>query len=125
MGVKRRNMAIGISGVDEQRFIDLFEGNMELYVSILHAFVGKTPAQLNKMRNVSQATLADYTNNIHALKGACANICAEEARKTALQLEMMAKANDLSGILANNEAFMQYMDGLLVRLQNWLNDHPG
>jgi HPt (histidine-containing phosphotransfer) domain-containing protein len=116
-------MAIGIPGVDEQIFADLFEGDTALYVSILSSFVGKTPGVLNSLRKVSQATLADYTNNIHGLKGACANICAEEARKTAQKLEMTAKSGDLPGVLAENEAFLKYMEELLVQLQNWLRDH--
>jgi HPt (histidine-containing phosphotransfer) domain-containing protein len=119
------NMAIGIPGIDEKSFLDLFEGNMELYVSVLGAFVGKIPGVLTSLRNVSQATLADYTITIHGLKGSCANICAEEARKTALKLEMMAKAGDLSGILANNEAFLKYMDNLIIDLQNWLKKQKG
>jgi HPt (histidine-containing phosphotransfer) domain-containing protein len=118
-------MAIGIPGEDEQGFLDLFEGDMELYVTILSTFVGKTPGVLTSLRNVSQATLADYTNNIHGLKGACANICAEEARKTALKLEMMAKAGDLSGVLAENEAFLKYMEEFMVRLQSWLKNNAG
>jgi HPt (histidine-containing phosphotransfer) domain-containing protein len=118
-------MAIGIPGVDEQIFIDLFEGNTELYVFVLQTFVGKTPTVLNSLRNVSQATLADYTNNIHALKGACANVCAEEARKTAAKLEMMAKAGDISGIQAANQAFLKQMEELLAGLQNWLKNHQG
>jgi HPt (histidine-containing phosphotransfer) domain-containing protein len=118
-------MAIGISGVDEQIFADLFEGDTALFVSIASSFVGKTPGVLNSLRKVSQATLADYTNNIHALKGACANICAEEARKTALKLEMAAKAGDLPGVLAGNEAFLKYMEELLARLQNWLKNNTG
>jgi HPt (histidine-containing phosphotransfer) domain-containing protein len=118
-------MAIGIPGVDEQSFADLFEGDTALYVSILSSFVGKTPGVLNSLRNVSQATLADYTNNIHGLKGACANICAEEARKTALKLEMMAKDGDLTGVLASNPAFIKYMEDLLIGLGNWLKNHEG
>jgi HPt (histidine-containing phosphotransfer) domain-containing protein len=118
-------MAIGISGVDEQSFLDLFDGDMELYVSILRSFVGKTPVTLNSLRNVSETTLADYANNVHGIKGACANICAEEARKTASKLEMMAKIGDLTGVLADNEAFLKYMDNLMIDLQNWLKDHPG
>jgi HPt (histidine-containing phosphotransfer) domain-containing protein len=116
-------MKIGIYGVDEEGFAELFEGNMELYVSILKSFVGKTPGVINSLRNVSQATLADYFTNIHGLKGACANICAEDARKTASKLETMARAGDLSGVLAANEDFLKYMDDLMDRLQNWLKDH--
>jgi HPt (histidine-containing phosphotransfer) domain-containing protein len=118
-------MAIGILGVDEQGFADLFEGDIGLYESIASSFVGKTPGVLNSLRNVSQATLADYTNKIHGLKGACANVCAEEARETALKLEMMAKAGDLSGVLDLNPVFIKYMEDLLIGLGNWLKNHEG
>jgi HPt (histidine-containing phosphotransfer) domain-containing protein len=116
-------MAIGITGVDEKIFLDLFEGDKELFTSILSSFVGKTPGVLTSLRNVSQAALGDYANNIHGLKGSCANVCAEEARVTASKLEMMAKAGDLSGVLAANEAFLKYMDNLMNDMQNWLKDH--
>jgi HPt (histidine-containing phosphotransfer) domain-containing protein len=124
-GSKGRDMAVGIPGVDEQSFANLFEGDMELFVSILNTFIGKTPGVVNSLRTVSQATLGDYANKVHGLKGACANICAEEARKTASKLEMMAKAGDLSGVLANNEGFLKYMDNLLKDLQKWLKDRQG
>jgi HPt (histidine-containing phosphotransfer) domain-containing protein len=118
-------MAIGIPGVDEQIFIELFEGNAELYMFVLQTFVGKTPGVLNNLRNVSQATLADYINNIHGLKGACATICAEEARKTAAELELMAKAGNVSGVLAANGAFLKQMEDLLDGLQGWLKNYSG
>jgi hypothetical protein len=57
-------MAIGISEAGEQNFLDLFEGNIELYMSVLNSFSGKTPGVLDSLRNVSQAALADYTDNI-------------------------------------------------------------
>jgi HPt (histidine-containing phosphotransfer) domain-containing protein len=115
-------VAVGIPGVDEQSLLDLFEGNMALYKTVLGFFIEKAPAALDRLRNVSQDTLSDYTNNIHGLKGACANICAEEARKKALELEMTAKAGDLAGVLAGNEPFLKYMEELLAGLQNWIND---
>jgi HPt (histidine-containing phosphotransfer) domain-containing protein len=116
-------MAAIITGVDEQSLIHLFEGNTALYVSVLRSFVGNAPGLLSGLHNVSQATLADYINIIHGLKGACANICAEEARKKALKLEMMAKSGDLPGLMACNEAFLKYMDELLAGLQTWLKNY--
>jgi hypothetical protein len=116
-------MAIGIPGVDEHIFLDLFEGNMELFVSVLRIFADKAPVTVDSLRNVSQATLPDYAINIHALKGACANVCAEEARKAALELEMTAKAGDLAGVLARNEAFLKKMDELLANVQKWLKNY--
>ncbi|MDR0302202.1 MAG: Hpt domain-containing protein [Treponema sp.] len=116
-------MVIGIPGVNDKIFLDLFDNDIELFSSVLQAFVGKTAGVLNSLRNVSQDTLADYTNNIHALKGACANICAEEARETAEKLEMMAKAGDISGILVINGDFLKYMEDMLDNLKNWLKNH--
>jgi HPt (histidine-containing phosphotransfer) domain-containing protein len=118
----RGDMTIGIPGVDEQKFVSLFEGDTELYMSVLRSFTEKTPGVMDKLRNVSQAALPAYIDNIHSLKGACANVCAEEAREKALNLEMMAKAGDFPGVLACNEAFLKYMEDLLDGLQNWLKD---
>jgi HPt (histidine-containing phosphotransfer) domain-containing protein len=116
-------MAIGIPGIDEAIFQDLMEGDEELYKSVLSSFVTKTPTVLTKLAAVSQATLAEYANNIHALKGACANICAEEARKMAYSLEQKSRAGDLTGVLAENGPFLKYVEDLLVKLQNWLKKH--
>jgi len=116
-------MALNIPGVDEEIFRDLFDGDVDLYVSVLSAFVDKTPAVLGNLTTVSKESLADYSTNIHGLKGACANICAEEARKAALKLETMSKDGNLSGVLAENEAFLKYMKVLMGNLQIWLKNH--
>ena len=116
-------MALNISGVDEGIFNDLMDGDEALYITILQSFVGKTPEVIKKLATVSKETLPEYANNIHAFKGACANICAEEARKTALKLEQMAKAGDLSGVLAENGPFLKYIDDLMVKLKDWLSKH--
>jgi len=116
-------MPINIPGVDEEMYKDLFEDNSDLYITVLRSFVGKTPGVLNTLRTVSQETLADYANTIHGLKGACANVCAEEARKTAANLEKTAKAGNLSGVLAENGAFLKQMEVLIGNLQMWLGNH--
>jgi HPt (histidine-containing phosphotransfer) domain-containing protein len=118
-------MAIDIPGVDEGTFLDLFEGDVKLFQAVLTSFVSKTPGVLSKLAVVSRDTLQDYANNIHGLKGACANICAEEARKSALKLETMSRADDLSGVLAENGTFLKYMEDLLEKLQNWMKNHQG
>ena len=116
-------MALGITGVDEGIFNDLMDGDEELYKSIVSSFVDKTPATLAKLAAVSAETLADYAKTVHALKGACANVCAEEARKMAYSLEQKSKAGDLAGVLAENAPFLKYVEELIVRLQDWLKKH--
>jgi len=112
-------MAIGIKGIDEGNFNDLMDGDEDLYVSVLSAYIKNTPDVLNKMRKVSNETLADYAITVHGFKGACANICAEEGRKMALSLEQKARAGDLAGVLAENEPFIKYAEELLGRLKDW------
>jgi HPt (histidine-containing phosphotransfer) domain-containing protein len=116
-------MAIGILGVDEGIFQDLMDGDEDLYISVLISFVSKTPSVVNKLKNVSNETLADYATTIHGFKGACANICAEEARKMAHSLEQKSRNGDLAGVLAENGPFLKYIEDLMVKLQDWLQQH--
>jgi len=116
-------MAIGIPGVDENIFQDLLDGDEDLFVTVLRTFVDKTPESLSKLAEVSNETLADYAILVHGVKGACANICAEEARQMAYKLEQMSRAGDLAGVLADNGPFLKYMEDLMGKLQNWLKNH--
>jgi HPt (histidine-containing phosphotransfer) domain-containing protein len=118
-------MAFGIPGVDEEKFFDLFDNDMELYIIVLRTFVTSTPSTLDKLRNVSQETLPNYATHIHGVKGTTTNIGAEEARQKAIKLEAMAKAGDFSGVQAGNEAFLKYMDDLLDNLKNWIDNYKG
>ncbi|MDR2716703.1 MAG: Hpt domain-containing protein [Treponema sp.] len=116
-------MALGIPGVDEGVFNDLFDGDEEVYVSVLSSFIDKTPSVLSKLATVTAENLKDYADTVHGLKGACANVCAEEARKMALDLELKAKAGDLAYCQSNNGAFLKYVQDLLPKLQDWYKKH--
>jgi HPt (histidine-containing phosphotransfer) domain-containing protein len=116
-------MALGIPGIDEGTFQDLMDSDEELYGSVLSSFVSTTPAVLSKLAAVTKETLADYANNVHGFKGACAAICAEEARKMALSLEQKSRAGDFAGVQAGNEPFLKYVEDLMVKLQDWLKNH--
>ncbi|MDR2702288.1 MAG: Hpt domain-containing protein [Spirochaetaceae bacterium] len=116
-------MALNIPGVDEGVFGDLFDGDEEVYVSVLSSFIDKTPAVLSKLATVSADNLKDYADTVHGLKGACANVCAEEARKMALELEMAAKGGDLAAVQAKNGTFLKYVEDLLPKLKDWYKNH--
>jgi HPt (histidine-containing phosphotransfer) domain-containing protein len=72
------------------------------------------------MRHVSQEKLHDYAISAHAAKGISEYVGAEEVKKTAKQLEAMAKDGDLAGILAQNEAFIKYAGNIVNDIKNWL-----
>ena len=117
-------MAIGIPEVDEGIFKDLMDGDEDMFKTVLSTFVDKTPGSLAKLANPTKETLADYAILVHGVKGACASVCAEEARKKAFSLEQKARAGDLAGVQSENAPFLKYMENLLAKFNDWLkNQH--
>jgi len=113
-------MQIEIPGIDPETVLYSYDDDIEIYKSILHAFVDKIPALLDKIRNVSSGTLPDYIIKIHALKGSGGNIGAKETMAAAARLEAMAKNGDLDGVLAGNEAFLERTRALIDDIKKWL-----
>jgi HPt (histidine-containing phosphotransfer) domain-containing protein len=72
------------------------------------------------MRSVSAGTLTDYKIKVHGVKNTSESIGAMEARRMAAELEVLAKAGDLSGVLGKNEALLRHVDELLGNIQQWL-----
>jgi HPt (histidine-containing phosphotransfer) domain-containing protein len=118
-------MAIGIPGVDEAVFNDLLGGDEDLFMTVLTTFVEKMPVSLTKLANPTKETLEDYRIRVHAVKGACANICAEDLRKKAFDLEMKAKDGDLAGVQAGNGALIKEVEEMIEKSKNWLKNHQG
>jgi HPt (histidine-containing phosphotransfer) domain-containing protein len=113
-------MNIQIPGINAKKGLDLFDDDVDIYLVVLRSWLTNTPAVLDKLRNVSAETLADYAISIHGIKGTSANIGAEEVIKAAVILENMAKNGDISGVLANNSAFLKLADVLVEDVRNWL-----
>jgi len=113
-------MAIEIPGLDAASGLDLCDGNMAIYLNALRLYVSSIPADLEKMRGVSQETLADYAVTAHSVKSMSEYIGAEEARKNAKQLELAAKNGDWAGVSAQNETFIQYAQGIVGSVRSWL-----
>ena len=113
-------MVIDIPGVDHGRVMELYNGNMKIFMPVLRSYLSVIPDSLAKLSQVSAETLPQYTITVHGVKGTSDSIGAEEARKMALELEMLAKAGDLSGVLAKNEALIAYEKELLDNIQKWL-----
>ena len=120
-------MAIKIPGLDVNSGLDLCGDNMEIYLNSLLLYVSGVPADLEKMRNVSRETLGDYSIIAHKVKNMSQYIGAEEAGKTAKQLETMASDGDLAGVLAHNKAFIKHAEKLVGTIRRWLaeNHHDG
>jgi len=122
-GKKEKNMAVDISGVDHSKIIELYDGDMDIYLPILRSYLSVIPKTLDKIQSVSADTLPEYTIKVHGIKSTSEGIGAQEARKMAAEMENLAKAGDLSGILAKNDAFIKYISDLIKNIQNWLAQH--
>jgi len=121
-------MNIDIPGVDIEILEDLYEDDTDLFVKVARSYVSNTPAVLDKLRlmegpNVSAEALADYAIAIHSLKGTSTTVGADETRAAALNLEKLAKAGDLAGVIAENPAFIKHMEKLLDDIRKWLEKH--
>ena len=117
---REKDMKIDIPGVDEERIIELYDGDFDIFLPVLRSYLSVIPDTLDKISNVSAETLQDYTIKVHGIKSTSDSIGAEEARKMALELEMLGKAGNLSEVQAKNEAFLQYVRTLLGNIQSWL-----
>ena len=118
-------MAIEIPGLDAGSGLDLCDGNMKIYLNSLRLFVSSTPGSLEKMKSVSAETLDKYSITAHGVKSMSEYAGAEELRKTAKELEAMAKAGDLAGVMAHNEAFIKNAESIVDGVRNWLaKNHP-
>jgi len=117
---KEKDMKIEIPGVDEAKVMDLYGGDMDIYLPVLRSYVSVMPEALEKMSHVSAENLSDYLVQVHGIKSTSDSIGAEEARKMAYDLEVLAKAGDIAGVLAKNEALLQCIKDLMVNIQKWL-----
>jgi HPt (histidine-containing phosphotransfer) domain-containing protein len=114
-----------IPGIDTKKGLDMYAGEMEVYLSVLRSYTANTPAVIEKLRCVTAKTLPDYAIHVHGLKGASASIGADDIRQRGLDLEIKAKAGDLQGVLELNEAFLRDTETLVTTIKVWLlgQDH--
>jgi len=117
---KEKDVKIDIPGVDEEKVMDIYGGDMDIFLPVLRSYLSVIPESLEKMSRVSAETLPQYTVTVHGVKSTSDSIGAEKARKMALELEMAAKAGDFPLISAKNGALIQYVKELLVNIQKWL-----
>jgi hypothetical protein len=86
-------------------------------MSALRSFITNAQEITDKLLLVSQENLPDYAVNIHGLKSISSWICAEDIRARAANLETLAKAGDLSGVITLNDGFLKDTKTFIACLQ--------
>jgi len=118
-----RDWSIGeIDGLHIAKGMSRCGGAMESYLRIVASYVSHTPSQLEKIRAVTQETLADYAITVHGIKGSSRTIGADVLGTRAETLEKAAKAGDFAFILANNQDFLEATEKLLAALSASLQE---
>jgi HPt (histidine-containing phosphotransfer) domain-containing protein len=118
-----KQIKIEIPELDTDSGLGLCDGDTGIYLHSLRLFASNMPATLEKLRSVTEEKLSDYAISVHGIKGMSQYIGAETARETAKKLEFLAKDGNFKGVLAENEAFIKYVEKIINGIKNWLEKH--
>jgi len=116
-------MELKIAGLDTNLGLSYYGDELDIYLPLLHSYILNTPASLDKIRTVTHESLKEYAITIHGLKGTSASIGAETIREAASNLEKMAKAGDLNGVLTNNRNFIENTEIIIASIKEWIDDY--
>ena len=116
-------MQINIPGVNAEAGLDLYDGDMEIFLFALESFVSNTTMEMEKFRNVTQESLSQCAITAHGLKSTSAAIGAEDLSEKFRILETAAKAGDLPGVLSGNGELIKDTEILVNEIKNWLLVH--
>jgi signal transduction histidine kinase/DNA-binding response OmpR family regulator len=122
---KEKSMEVDIPGVDNERIKKIYGKKFNIYLNVLRSYLDVVPKSLEEMSKVSAETLPAYVTSVHGVKSVSDFIGAEEARKMALELEMLGRANDLAGVLAKNDTFIKYAKELIVNVEKYISKLDG
>ena len=119
-----------IPGLDVEKGLDVFDGEMDDYMAALQSYAKNAPVIIDKLRGfikdgVAAEKLPGYAIDIHGLKSISAWICAENIREGALELELLAKAGDISAVTARNETFLNNAEKFINDLKPLLEKSSG
>ena len=114
-----------VAGLDAQRGLDIFGGDMESYASALKSFIKNAPEIIDRLRGVTEENLPEYAVNIHGLKSISGWICADGIHANAIELEKLAKDGDYTGVLEKNGRFLKEADDFINGLRGLLKENPG
>ena len=115
-------ITIEIPGVDSRSGLARYNGDIDIYLSVMRSYANDAPSRLAKLRSATAETLPECLVTVHGLKGAAASICAENATAAA-QLEKIARNGDLAMFLENLGPFINDSERLSADIKAWLCEY--
>ncbi|MCL2605001.1 MAG: response regulator [Defluviitaleaceae bacterium] len=113
-------VSIEIPNINAKLGLGIYDNDVEMYLDILRSFTEDIPAELEKLRDVTEQTLPLYAINVHTVKGSASGIGARASADAAMRLEQMAKEGDINGVLADNAPFVQSVYSLISDIKHYL-----
>jgi HPt (histidine-containing phosphotransfer) domain-containing protein len=110
----------GMAGLNIEQGLEVFDDEVDDYITALSSFVKNVPDIIGKLRGVTAENLQDYAINIHGLKSISGWICAENIRASSADLEALAKAGDISAVTARNDQFLNETEAFAKELEGKL-----
>jgi CheY-like chemotaxis protein/anti-sigma regulatory factor (Ser/Thr protein kinase) len=101
-----------VEGLDVNAGVLTF-GSEAAYLQILETYWEHTPALLEKIGNVDEKSLKEYSVTVHGIKGSSLGIRADKVGKMAEFLENAAKRGDYVTISRHNNEFVQVAGKLI------------
>jgi len=115
-------VAIAAEGLDTKKGVRLSGGTVEYYYETLATFQEDGLERKKEIRRCLDAgNLSLYAIHVHALKGAAANIGADQLSEVAYGLEMAGRRGDLDFIKSNNDHFLMMLEQLLSSIEDTLS----
>ena len=111
---------IKLEGINIERSLQRFSGDMELLIHVLRSFIDNTRPLLKQIETVDKNNLGSYSIIVHGIKGSSRGIGADALGSRAEALEKAAKENNYGFVSNNNEAFIKEAEKLIKELDNML-----
>ena len=109
-----------IPGINIDAGLELYGGEADIFMGALESFAVNTPDVIAKLRDITKENLPEYAIAVHGIKSVSGTIAAEDINERAKKLEIMAKAGDLSGVMAENTGFLKDTEILVDEIKKWL-----
>jgi CheY-like chemotaxis protein len=106
-----------VSWLNAGHGLALFDGEADTYLSALHSYVKNVPEMLAALRVVTEESLPEYAVQVHALKSVSGWISADGIRAKAANLEALAKAGDLLGVMTLNTDLLDEIEACISDLR--------
>ena len=116
-------LTIEIPGIDAKKGIAQYGNDADIYLSVLRSYAANAPDILNKLRVVTAETIKDCVISAHGLKGMSGNICAEQIRALAAELETTARNGDLTGSIRLTGALLRATEHLTDNITAWFKTY--